>query len=142
MLDGVRHRVAPGVALQFDASSPAISLFTDPQRLHQILLNLLTNAAKFTQRGSITLGFSLENDEEGNTDLEKVRFVVTDTGIGIKADKKEAIFDRFVKLDKETQGAGLGLTISRLLARILGGDVYLDTTYTKGARFVLILPRK
>ncbi|MCM1354818.1 MAG: HAMP domain-containing histidine kinase [Staphylococcus sp.] len=142
VLDGVRHRVAPGVALQFDASSPAISLFTDPQRLHQILLNLLTNAAKFTQRGSITLGFSLENDDEGNTDIEKVRFVVTDTGIGIKADKKESIFERFVKLDKETQGAGLGLTISRLLARILGGDVYLDTTYTKGARFVLILPRK
>lgn len=136
VLDGVRHRVAPSVALQFDTASPQISLFTDPQRLHQILLNLLTNAAKFTVRGSITLGYSIDED------AEKVIFTVTDTGIGIKADKKEAIFDRFVKLDKETQGAGLGLTISRMLARILGGDVYLDTTYTKGARFVLTLPKK
>lgn len=136
VLDGVRHRVAQGVALQFDTASPAISLFTDPQRLHQILLNLLTNAAKFTSKGSITLGYSVD---EAN---EKVIFTVTDTGIGIKPDKREAIFERFVKLDKETQGAGLGLTISRLLARILGGDVYLDSSYNKGSRFVLVLPKK
>lgn len=136
VLDGVRHRIKPGVELRFDASSPEISLFTDPQRVHQILLNLLTNAAKFTSKGSITLGYSVDEEKDS------VIFSVTDTGIGIKADKKDIIFDRFVKLDKETQGAGLGLTISRLLARILGGDVVLDTTYTKGARFLLILPKK
>ncbi len=136
VLDGVRHRLKPGVDLMFDASSPEISLFTDPQRVHQILLNLLTNAAKFTSKGSITLGYSVDNENDS------VIFSVTDTGIGIKADKKDLIFERFVKLDKETQGAGLGLTISRLLARILGGDVMLDTTYTKGARFLLILPKK
>lgn len=136
VLDGVRHRVSPGVELRFDTASPQISLFTDPQRLHQILLNLLTNAAKFTSKGSITLGYSVDAADE------KVIFTVTDTGIGIKPDKSEAIFERFVKLDKETQGAGLGLTISRLLARILGGDVCLDTNYTKGARFVLSLPKK
>ena len=112
-----------------------ICLFTDPQRVHQILLNLLTNAAKFTPKGSITLAYSVDSEKE------TVTFSVTDTGIGIKADKKDLIFERFVKLDKETQGAGLGLTISRLLARILGGDVILDTTYTKGARFLLILPK-
>lgn len=136
VLDGVRHRIAPNVSLQFDTASPAISLFTDPQRVHQILLNLLTNAAKFTNRGSITLGYTVDESSD------KVIFSVTDTGIGIKGDKQEAIFDRFVKLDKETQGAGLGLTISRMLARIMGGDVRLDTTYTKGARFILILPKK
>lgn len=136
VLDGVRHRLNPDVALMFDTASPAISLFTDPQRVHQILLNLLTNAAKFTSKGSITLAYSVDN-EKGT-----VTFSVTDTGIGIKADKKDLIFERFVKLDKETQGAGLGLTISRLLARILGGDVVLDITYTKGARFLLILPKK
>lgn len=136
VLDGVRHRIAPGVVLQFDAGSPAISLFTDPQRLHQILLNLLTNAAKFTSKGSITLGYAVNDIDE------KVIFTVTDTGIGIKPEKKDAIFDRFVKLDKETQGAGLGLTISRLLARMLGGDLHLDTSYNKGARFVLVLPKK
>lgn len=136
VLDGVRHRLNPGVALMFDAASPDISLFTDPQRVHQILLNLLTNAAKFTHKGSITLAYRVDSEKEA------VIFSVTDTGIGIKAEKKEEIFERFVKLDKETQGAGLGLTISRLLARILGGDVELDTSYTKGSRFLLILPKK
>ena len=135
VLDGVRHRLSPDVALMFDTASPYICLFTDPQRVHQILLNLLTNAAKFTPKGSITLAYSVDSEKE------TVTFSVTDTGIGIKADKKDLIFERFVKLDKETQGAGLGLTISRLLARILGGDVILDTTYTKGARFLLILPK-
>lgn len=135
VLDGVRHRLSPDVALMFDTASPYICLFTDPQRVHQILLNLLTNAAKFTPKGSITLAYSVDSKKE------TVTFSVTDTGIGIKADKKDLIFERFVKLDKETQGAGLGLTISRLLARILGGDVILDTTYTKGARFLLILPK-
>lgn len=136
VLDGVRHRLSPNVSLMFDTSSPNISLFTDPQRIHQILLNILTNAAKFTTKGSITLAYTVDNEKE------TVTFSVTDTGIGIKADKKDVIFDRFVKLDKETQGAGLGLTISRMMARILGGDVVLDTTYTKGARFLLILPKK
>ncbi len=136
VLDGVRQRLSPHVVLLFDAESPAISLFTDPQRLHQILLNLLTNAAKFTAKGSITLSYRIDADKG------TVVFSVTDTGIGIKSDKKDAIFDRFVKLDKDTQGAGLGLTISRMLARIMGGDVQLDTSYTKGARFIVILPQK
>lgn len=136
VLDGVRQRVSPDVKLQFDEDSPAISLFTDPQRLHQILLNLLTNAAKFTLSGSITLAYKIDPDKE------KVIFTVTDTGIGIKADKREAIFERFVKLDKETQGAGLGLTISRMLARLMGGDLTVDSTYNKGARFILTLPQK
>ncbi|MDE7474073.1 MAG: two-component sensor histidine kinase, partial [Duncaniella sp.] len=135
-IDGVRPRVSPGVTLKFDESSPSISLFTDPQRLHQILLNLLTNAAKFTSEGSITLAYTVDPDKE------KVIFSVTDTGIGIKADKHETIFGRFVKLDKETQGAGLGLTISRMLARLMGGDIVVDSHYNKGARFILTLPQK
>lgn len=133
-LDGVRNRLKPGISLQFDTASPRISLFTDPQRLHQILLNLLTNAAKFTEEGSIALAFREEND--------KIVFTVTDTGIGINPDKKDVIFDRFVKLDRQTQGTGLGLTISRYMARMLGGDLRLDTDYKKGSRFILILPKK
>lgn len=136
VLDGVRHRLSAGVALQFDTASPTISVLTDPQRVHQILLNLLTNAAKFTAKGSITLAYTIDDDNK------KVTFSVTDTGIGIKPTNKEAIFDRFVKLDRETQGAGLGLTISRMLARILGGDLNLDTSYNKGARFIFTLPMK
>ncbi|MCM1075866.1 MAG: HAMP domain-containing histidine kinase [Bacteroides sp.] len=136
VLEGVRNRLKPGVSLLFDADSPSMSLITDPQRLHQILLNLLTNAAKFTDSGSITLSYRL--DPEGRA----VTFSVTDTGIGINPEKSEDIFERFVKLDKETQGAGLGLTISRMLAELMGGELTLDTSYTSGARFLLTLPIK
>ncbi len=135
-VDSMRHRISPDVELQFIPVKPEIDLYTDPQRLQQILLNLLTNAAKFTEKGSITLTYGMDESKSN------VVFTVTDTGIGIKPENKDKIFDRFVKLDEETQGAGLGLTISRLIARMLGGDVTLDTTYTNGARFKLTLPKK
>ncbi len=66
-------------------------------------------------------------------------FTVTDTGIGIAPEKKDVIFDRFVKLSRSTPGAGIGLTVARMIARLLGGDVVLDTTYTKGARFIFTI---
>lgn len=135
-IDSVRHRLKPGVTLILDPEAPDIDAFSDPQRIQQILLNMLVNAAKFTDKGSITLSYRV--DERAN----KIIFTVTDTGIGINPENKEKIFDRFVKLDKSTQGAGLGLTISRLIARLLGGDLVLDTKYTQGARFVFTLPRK
>ena len=134
--EAIRHRVAPGVKLNVDTSSGRVDLFTGAARVQQILNNLLINAAKFTPKGSITLGYCESAD--GNT----VEFSVTDTGIGINPNNKEKIFDRFVKLDRESQGAGLGLTISRLIARRLDGDLYLDTTYTgHGSRFILTLPK-
>lgn len=135
-LESVKRRVKPGVELKLDAPAERIDIFTDPARVQQILNALLTNAAKFTSEGCITLGYRLA---DGGSKLE---FSVTDTGIGINPDNKERIFDRFVKLDSETQGAGLGLTIARLIARLLGGDVTLDTTYRGGARFLLTLPKK
>lgn len=135
-ITGVQHRVKPGVRIMLDPSCGRLDLFTDPTRLQQILNNLLTNAAKFTPSGSITVAYAPDDDGKN------VRITVTDTGIGINPENKEKIFERFVKLDRETQGAGLGLTISRLLARHLGGDLTLDTTYTSGARFVLTLPKK
>lgn len=135
-LTGVQHRVKPGVRLMVDPACGRLDLFTDPTRLQQILNNLLTNAAKFTTDGAITIAYAPTDD--GNN----VRITVTDTGIGINPENKEKIFERFVKLDRDTQGAGLGLTISRLLARHLGGDLTLDTSYTSGARFVLTIPKK
>lgn len=132
----VKHRVKPGVTLSLDPSCQRIDLFTDPTRVQQILNNLLTNATKFTKEGHITLSYS--TDATG----ENVIFTVTDTGIGINPENREKIFDRFVKLDRESQGAGLGLTIGRLIARKLGGDLSLDTSYTRGARFTLTLPKK
>lgn len=135
-VDSMRRRINPSVELKFIPVNPEITLHTDPLRVQQVLLNLLTNAAKFTEKGSITLTYSLD---ETTSDIV---FTVTDTGIGIKPENKDKIFERFVKLDEETQGAGLGLTISRLIARMLGGEVTLDTTYTNGARFKLTLPKK
>ena len=110
-------------------------MFTDPARLQQILNNLLTNAAKFTDKGSITLSYRL-NDSDS-----EVIFTVTDTGIGINPKNKEKIFERFFKIDRDSQGAGLGLTIARLIAQRLKGDVELDTSYNSGARFTVTLPK-
>ena len=135
-ISGLRRRVKPGVTMALSPDVTKVDLFTDPQRLQQILNNMLSNAAKFTDSGSITLSYGL--DDEGKNMI----FTVTDTGIGINPENKEKIFDRFFKIDRDSQGAGLGLTISRLIARQLGGDLWLDTTYRKGARFCLSIPKK
>ena len=71
-----------------------------------------------------------------------ITFYVEDTGPGVPAEKAESIFDRFVKLDTHKQGAGLGLSVCRMVAENLGGKVWLDTRYTDGARFILAIPRE
>lgn len=134
VVDTVATRVPGGVTLALDEASPRIEINTDPRRLQQILLALIGNAVKFTVAGSIVVSYGL------SADREHVEIAVTDTGIGIPPEQAERIFERFVKLDKDTQGVGIGLTIARLVARLLGGDVRLDTSYTRGARFVLTLP--
>ncbi|WP_290090115.1 HAMP domain-containing sensor histidine kinase [uncultured Duncaniella sp.] len=134
-LDSVRHRVKPGVTLSLAPECGPIEIFSDPTRLQQILNNLLTNAAKFTDKGSIVLAYRI-NDSDS-----KIIFTVTDTGIGINAKNKDKIFDRFFKIDRDSQGAGLGLTIARLIAQRLEGNVELDTSYTSGARFSVTLPK-
>ena len=88
---------------------------------------------KFTNEGSITLKTELTDG--------KVHFIVEDTGIGIPADQAEHIFEEFVQLDSFTDGTGIGLTIARSVARRMGGELWLDTSYTKGARFVFELLR-
>lgn len=136
-IEAIRRRVQPGVTLRIDPEVEDMDLFTDPTRVQQILNNLLNNAAKFTSKGTITLGYRHIPGKE------EVEFYVTDTGIGINPENKEKIFQRFTKLDHDTQGAGLGLTIARIIAQRLGGRLELDTTYPgPGSRFVLILPKK
>lgn len=136
-LTAIRHRVAPGVNLTLDPEVSDVDIFTDPLRVQQILNNLLTNAAKFTHKGSIVLSF---RECPGS---DSVEISVTDTGIGINRDNSEKIFERFVKLDRDSQGAGLGLTIARIIARRLGGDLRLDTTFVgPGSRFILTIPKK
>jgi len=95
------------------------------------LAQLLENAAKFTSDGTIRL-YTEPTDNA-------VRFVVEDTGIGVPADKAEQIFGEFVQLDSFADGTGIGLTVARSLARRMGGDLWIDTNYTKGSRFILEL---
>lgn len=102
--------------------------------LGKVLEQLLSNALKFTKEGWVELKV------HESPDLGLVRFIVTDTGIGIPAQYQEKIFERFFKVDTFKQGFGLGLTISRKIASLLGGSLALDKEYSGGARFILSLP--
>ena len=124
------------VAFEFPDKETAASVTLRTNKLYAIrtLAQLLENAVKFTHEGSITLRVEVTD----NT----VLFTVEDTGIGIPADQVEHIFDEFVQLNKFSIGTGIGLTVARSLARRMGGDLWLDTSYTQGARFVLELLRE
>lgn len=130
------HRVPPGVELRLEEPDIAcsVTLNTDAARLQQVLNNFLTNACKYTEKGSIILAYRILDNA--------IEFSVTDTGSGIPADKAETIFERFEKLDSFKQGTGLGLNICRRIADLVGGRVYVDTSYTGGARFVFLHPIK
>ena len=100
--------------------------------LQKILKQLLDNSVKFTQQGHITLSCE-------TTDGETVRFLVADTGIGIPEEEKDRIFLQFMKLDYYTEGIGLGLSLCKRGAELMGGDLELDTTWKPGTRFILTL---
>lgn len=133
-IEQTKPYLKPGVNLSLQTEQDEFYFLTSPQYLSQILLHLLRNAAKFTSEGRITLAW--------HTDKEKknIFFSVTDTGVGIPADKREFIFERFAKVDTFAQGTGLGLPIARLCAEKMGGRLMLDQDYTNGSRFILTLP--
>lgn len=137
-IDSVRSSVKPGVKLINNITPDYNELInTDSKRVCQVLLNLLSNAAKFTDSGSITIDGCLEDDGL------IYKFTVTDTGIGIPRGKEEVIFDRFEKLNRFSQGIGLGLSVSRLVATLLNGTVRVDTDYKgPGARFIFTISTK
>jgi PAS domain S-box-containing protein len=114
---------------------------TDPTRVHQILLNLLSNAVKFTQVGGIRLEVRLSNDASMPSNLE---FSVIDSGIGMNEEQVTKLFQPFIQADSSITGrfggTGLGLSVSRKLAKLLGGDIHVSSVYGKGSTFVLELP--
>lgn len=123
-----------GVELKFSSDfDDSVMITTDARRVQQILVNFLTNACKNTTEGFIELSCT------GVEDSGKITFAVTDTGTGIPEDKQKEIFERFIKLDKYKQGAGLGLNICKTIAEKLGAEISLDSTYKDGARFLLTL---
>lgn len=133
-IQSVEFRVPAGVRLYFttDAQEDLI-VKSDGRRIQQVLINYLTNACKNTHQGEIHLHCSL-TEHPG-----KIAFSVTDTGTGVPKEKADLIFNRFTKLNQFVQGSGLGLNICQTIADKLHGDVFLDTSYTGGARFVFLL---
>lgn len=107
---------------------------TNKQALQRIITQLMDNALKFTEKGNIEL-YVHDTPDHGT-----IRFIISDTGIGIEEKDQDHVFDKFFKADSFKQGFGLGLTISRKMAVLLGGSLNLDKTYTDGARFILSLP--
>jgi signal transduction histidine kinase/DNA-binding response OmpR family regulator/CHASE3 domain sensor protein len=128
------------LALNIDIQAEApVLIETDKMRLEQILKNLLSNALKFTARGSVTLKVAAVTEHP-----DQVRFSVKDTGIGIPADKQQIIFEAFQQADGSTRrkygGTGLGLSISRELAKLLGGEIRLDSEPGSGSEFIVTIP--
>ena len=130
-----QYRVPNGVSLVFQNELPEnFECVIDPKRAQQVLVNYLTNACKHTSEGSITVRATI-NETPGF-----LSFSVTDTGTGIPADQAHNIFERFTKLNDFVQGTGLGLNICYTIATMLRGRVWLDTSYTGGARFLFEVP--
>ncbi|MCX6285447.1 MAG: response regulator [Bacteroidetes bacterium] len=139
-----------GFNLHIDGKVPS-NIFVDNQRLQQILKNLLSNALKFTEKGTIALevrrpSYALELSGTSLNMESSLLFNVTDTGIGIPKDKLNIIFEAFQQADGTTSrrfgGTGLGLTISRSFAQVMGGDIRLTSEEGKGSVFSLLLPEK
>ena len=123
------------VEMRFDTDLSVLMLDTDDARLRQVLINLLVNAAKFTEQGSIVLELKM-------ADAGTALFSVTDTGCGIPPEKQHLIFERFEKLNDFVQGSGLGLSICQLIVKYVNGKLWVDSGYTRGARFCFTHPLK
>ena len=129
-IDAAGASFDPGVKLIFEPACDELIINSNYSYIVQVLDNLLGNASKFTHVGSVTLTYEVKKEEN------QLIFTVTDTGIGIPVEEQERVFERFVKLDNFSQGAGLGLSICRIVAERLGGYLRIDKGYTQGTRVI------
>lgn len=123
------------VTFAFDERIPELTLFTDRNRVIQVITNFVTNAIKFTDSGSIRMGYQMK-------DRGTVYFYVADTGPGLSENDRNRIFERFIKLNSFVQGTGLGLSISRTIVSKLGGEIGVDSELGKGSVFWFTLPKR
>lgn len=131
----MRIKLSNDVMLNYVLGAPDCIIDTDPDRLNQVLMNLLNNAAKFTTKGSITFGYELRDDE--------IYFYVRDTGIGIPDQDAERLFSRFTKLNNFIPGTGLGLSISKSIVEMLGGSIGVKSAgHNRGSIFWFTIPNK
>lgn len=129
-IDAAGASFGPGVKLIFEPACDELIINSNYSYIVQVLDNLLGNASKFTHVGSVTLTYEVKKEDN------QLIFTVTDTGIGIPVEEQERVFERFVKLDNFSQGAGLGLSICRIVAERLGGYLRIDKGYTQGTRVI------
>ena len=129
-IDAAGASFDPGVKLIFEPACDELIINSNYSYIVQVLDNLLGNASKFTHVGSVTLAYEVKKEDN------QLIFTVTDTGIGIPVEEQERVFERFVKLDNFSQGAGLGLSICRIVAERLGGYLRIDKGYTQGTRVI------
>ena len=120
-------KVPAGVDLCIAPNLPECWVYSDKNRLRQVISNFVNNAFKFTSSGKITVGYMLRDGE--------VEISVTDTGVGIEEEKQKQIFDRFVKLNSFAHGTGLGLSICKSIVEQVGGRIGVNSELGKGSRF-------
>ena len=121
-------KVGKGVELIFEEILPECYIYTDKNRFTQVISNFINNALKFTQQGTITLGYE-------QISHQKIKFYVHDTGMGIPEEKQKSVFERFVKLNTFVQGTGLGLSICKSIVSQMGGEIGVDSTEGVGSCF-------
>jgi signal transduction histidine kinase len=133
-MEKVKRQAKPEITYRLDLPDEEIFISTNEQYLSLVIENLLNNANKFTEKGSVSLGIWLDKAQS------RLKISVTDTGCGIPLEKQEVVFQRFSKLDEYAQGNGLGLYLSRLIVTRLSGSISVDPAYTDGARLIIYLP--
>lgn len=126
---------SPDVQIVFTERANQCIINTDRIRLSQVIINFTNNALKFTSKGSIEMGYRIEEAKD------EIYFYVKDTGIGIPADKIDKVFERFVKLNSFIKGTGLGLAICRVIVERLGGVIGVESKEGEGSRFWFRIPR-